>query len=312
MKNSFVLMVLVLSFGIAGCNNGSGVAVQPPAPAQENEAGQPERVELSIEAQQGGGIKTEVLKPVSVMETFHALGRVMQDAQKSFHTTAGRPGRVEQVSVALGQKLKPGDELAVIRAVSGERVRVVAEHGGIVTAMHVMEGEQVNELTFLATITDVDPLWGVLDIPERNLGLVRKGQAVEIRTEAYRDRAFFGKVHFISPEVDSASRTVKVRVAIDNESGLLKFGMFLDCRIRTGEYFSGLAVRADAVQNRKEGQFVFVKTGETVFELRAVETGREKDGLVEIKKGVAKGEVVATQGAYLLKSEMMKSLLGED
>ena len=82
--------------------------------------------------------------------------------------------------------------------------------------------------------------------------------------------------------------------------------------MRTGSYFQGVAVRADAVQNGPEGAFVFVKTGKTVFTARPVATGREKDGLVEIKKGLSPGDKVVVEGAFLLKSEMLKAEMGGD
>ena len=152
----------------------------------------------------------------------------------------------------------------------------------------------------------------MLDIPERGLAQVKAGQGAEIKTAAYPGQAFKGTIAFISPEIDSLSRTVKARVSIENPGGLLKFGMFLDATVRTGAYFQGIAVPAGAVQNGPAGPFVFVKTGKTEFTPRVVETGREKDGLLEIKKGVKAGESVVVENAYLLKSEMMKSQMGED
>jgi RND family efflux transporter MFP subunit len=202
--------------------------------------------------------------------------------------------------------------MATIKSVSGSSVPVSTPHKGIVTAVHAGEGDQVNEMSFIYTITEVDPLWGVLDIPERSLEQVKSGQKVEIKTAAYPRKVFNGTIAFISPEIDSVSRTVKARVAIENPGGLLKFGMFIDATVRTGAYFQGIAVRSDAVQNGPTGPFVFVKTGKTEFMSRSVELGREKDGLLEIKKGVNPGESVVVGNAYLLKSEMMKSQMGED
>lgn len=269
-------------------------------------------VEITAAAQKEAGIKTETLRRASVAETFQVMGRVMQDAQKPHHVTAGAAGRLASLSAVLGAAVTAGDALAVIKAPSGEETRVTAPHKGIVTAMHAAEGEQVNEMTFLFTLTDIDPLWGVLDIPERGLEQVKTGQKVEIKTAAYPKETFKGTIAFISPEIDSVSRTVKARVAIENPAGLLKFGMFIDAAVRTGRYFRGVALRSDAVQNGPVGPFVFVKTGETRFAPRPVETGREKDGLVEIKRGVIPGDKVVVEGAFLLKSEMMKSQLGED
>lgn len=310
MKYLFLtLTILMTAYGCGG--------KAPEAPNEDKTAGETasaptERLEISVEAQRESGIKTEVLKRASVPETFQAMGRVMQDAQKPHHITANLSGRLETISGALGQAVNPGDALAVIKAPSGELNRIYAQRKGIVTAVHAGEGDQVNEMTFLFTITEVDPLWGVLDIPERNLEQVRSGQKVEIKTAAYPSTVFNGSIAFISPEIDSVSRTIKARVAIANPGGLLKFGMFIDATVRTGSYFQGIAVRSDAVQNGPAGPFVFVKTGRTEFTPRPIEPGREKEGRTEIKKGIKPGETVVIENAYLLKSEMMKSQMGED
>ncbi|OGR81937.1 MAG: hypothetical protein A2X32_05545 [Elusimicrobia bacterium GWC2_64_44] len=275
---------------------------------EQHEAG---LVEVSPEAQRAGGIKTATLRRASVPETFQAMGRVLQDAQKAHQLTAAAAGEVAAVAAALGQAVNQGDPVAVIRTRAGETLTARAPHKGIVTALHAGEGDQVSEMSFLATITDVDPLWGVLDIPERSLESVRAGQQVEIRTAAYPKSVFAASIVSVSPEIDALSRTVKARVSIANPGGRLKFGMFIDAAVRTGAYFQGVAVRADAVQNGPAGPFVFVKKGEDGFLPAPVETGREKDGLVEIKKGLAPGDKVVVEGAFLLKSEMMKAQMGE-
>jgi len=314
MKNIINLLTVTALLGLSGCGEKTPGAADenPPAEAAETAGGLPDRVVVSAEAQKESDIKTEVLKRRSVPETFQAMGRVMQDAQKPHHIMAGGTGRLETVSGVLGQAVNPGDILASIKSPSGAALTAVAQHKGIVTAVHASEGDQVNEMTFLFTLTDVDPLWGVLDISERSLEQVRTGQKVRIKTAAYPREIFNGIIASISPEIDTVSRTVKARVSIENPAGLLKFGMFLDATVLTGAYFQGVAVPSGAVQNGPVGPFVFVKTGETEFTARPVETGREKDGQLEIKKGVASGETVVIENAYLLKSEMMKSQMGED
>ena len=314
MKHLRNLLIAAAMLGVAGCGDKKPEAAAEGAPteAAEKTTALPARLEVAAEAQQESGIKSEVMRRASVAETFQAMGRVMQDAQKPHHITAGGAGRLESLSGTLGQTVNPGDVLAVIKSPTGAEIKATTPHKGIVTAVHASEGDQVNEMTFLFTLTEVDPLWGVLDIPERGLEQIKVGQKVEIKTAAYPKGTFKGTVAFVSPEIDSLSRTVKARVAIENPDGLLKFGMFLDATVRTGAYFQGIAVPAGAVQNGPSGPFVFVKTGKTEFAPRVVETGREKDGLLEITKGVRPGESVVTTNAYLLKSEMMKSQMGED
>ncbi|MDD5210589.1 MAG: efflux RND transporter periplasmic adaptor subunit [Elusimicrobiales bacterium] len=314
MKNLINLLTVTALLGLSGCGEKTpgAAAEKPPAEATEATAALPDRVEVSAEAQKESGIKIEVVRRGSVPETFQAMGRVMQDAQKPHHIMAGGTGRLETVSAVLGQTVNPGEVLAVIKPTAGASVNATTPHKGIVTAVHASEGDQVNEMTFLFTLTEVDPLWGVLDIPERSLSSVKTGQKVDIKTAAYPGETFKGTVAFVSPEIDNVSRTVKARVAIENPSGQLKFGMFLDATVRTGAYFQGVAVPAGAVQNGPAGPFVFIKSGKTEFTPRPVEIGREKDGLLEVKNGVRAGESVVIINAYLLKSEMMKSQMGED
>lgn len=309
MKNLLNILMAAALLGLSGCGEktpGAAPDAHGADEAAEESAEPADHVEISTAAQKAGGIRTETLRRTSVPRTFQALGRVMQDAQKPHHITAGAPGRLETLSGFLGQAVDFGQVLAVIRPASGPAVPASAPHKGIVTAVHAGEGDPVTEMTFLFTITAIDPLWGVLDIPERSLEQVRSGQAVEIKTAAYPGKAFKGTIAFISPEIDSVSRTIKARVSIENPGGLLKFGMFLDATVRTGAYLQGLAVRSGAVQNGPGGPFVFVKTCETGFAARPVETGREQDGLVEIIKGLVPGDKVVTEGAYLVKSEMIQ------
>jgi cobalt-zinc-cadmium efflux system membrane fusion protein len=319
MKTILNFLVVTALLGLYGCGGKAPDAHEDHAAqeageyaghGEESEASHSGLVEVSAEAQREGGIRTETVKRSSVPQTFQAMGRILQDAQKPHHITAGASGRLVTLSAALGSAVEAGAAVAVVKTAAGAEVMPAAPHKGIVTAVHAAEGEAVNEMTFLYTITDMDPLWGVLDIPERSLAQVKPGQKVEIRTAAYPKEVFKGVISFVSPEIDTISRTVKARVAIENPAGRLKFGMFLDATVYTGGYLRGVTLRSSAVQNGPAGPFVFVKTADEDFAPRPVETGGEKDGLTEVLKGVSPGEKVVVEGAFLLKSEMMKGTLG--
>lgn len=174
-----------------------GGARRPNGESASHNAG---TIEVSVEAQKEGGIVTETVKQSFVPETFQAMGRVLQDAQKPHHVTAGGPGRLETLAIALGQAVNPGEVLAVTKSPAGSASNVTAPHQGIVTAMHVGEGDQVNEMTFLFTLTDVDPLWGVLDIPERSLGQLRPGQKVEYGPRPIRVKCLKGRSPSFPPK----------------------------------------------------------------------------------------------------------------
>lgn len=315
-----ILALPVAALLLCGCNKGEGQAAAEPVKAAEGAAAAPEAeggglpgsVTVSGEAQKAGGIRPAAARRPSGEAAFQALGRVLQDAQKTRHISAGGAGTLEAVKARLGGTVKAGEELARVRGADGRELAVTSAWPGLITAVHAAEGDRVDEMTYLFTVTEVDPLWGVLDIHERNLEAVRQGQKVRIRSAAYPKTIFNGTIAFVAPEIDPESRTVKARVAIENPAGLLKFGMFIDAEVLTGGPAQGVAVPAAAVQSGAGGPFVFVRRSPTEFAVRPVTTGAESGGAVEITGGLRAGEQVAAEGAFLLKSELMKAQLGEE
>lgn len=105
-------------------------------------------------------------------------------------------------------------------------VEIKAPIGGIVIDKHVREGMYVTTGMPIYTVADLSRLWVRLDAYESDLPWIRYGQEVEIRTEAYGDRVFPGWISFIDPVLDPKTRTVKVRVVVDNPEGALRPNMF--------------------------------------------------------------------------------------
>lgn len=109
--------------------------------------------------------------------------------------------------------------------------------GGIVIHKHVREGMYVKTGTPIYTVADLSKLWIQLDAYESDLAWIKYGQSVDIRTEAFGDRVFSGWISFINPVLDPTTRTVKVRVVVDNKTGLLRPNMFVRAivKARVGE-----------------------------------------------------------------------------
>jgi len=115
---------------------------------------------------------------------------------------------------------------------------------GTVIARHVLAGQYVSEGTELYLIADLSAVWMQAEVFERDIGLVNLGQAIEITTEAYPGEAFVGNVAFIQPTVQDETRTVKVRVDVQNKEAKLKPGMYVTAVLRVplgkrGEIFYG-------------------------------------------------------------------------
>ncbi|MFT5050934.1 MAG: Cu(I)/Ag(I) efflux system membrane fusion protein [Chlamydiales bacterium] len=115
----------------------------------------------------------------------------------------------------------------VERGVPDEHVTIRAPIGGVVVHKMALEGMYVKEGTQIYTIADLSKVWVVLDAYEVDLAWLRYGQDVEFRVEAYPGEAFHGRIAFIDPLLDDRTRTVKVRVNVDNSDGRLKPDMFV-------------------------------------------------------------------------------------
>jgi RND family efflux transporter MFP subunit len=149
-------------------------------------------------------------------------------------------------------------------------------------------------------------------LTEKDLAAVRPGMAAAIRTQAYPDREFSGRLILIGASMDASTRTVEGRIEIPNRDGTLKPGMYIEAWLESSERRPVLTVPASAVQEFASGRIVFVRTAPTAFVLRPVETGGTLEGRIEIRAGLAEGEAVVIAGGFLLKSEMMKASLGDE
>ncbi len=115
---------------------------------------------------------------------------------------------------------------------TNDRVTIYAPIGGIVTNLAVREGDYVTTGQPIATVADLSRLWLDLEAYESQLPLLRWGQAVEFTVESHPGDRFTGRVSFIEPIIDEATRTAAVRVAVDNTDRRLKPGMFASAVVR--------------------------------------------------------------------------------
>lgn len=157
----------------------------------------------------------------------------------------------------------------------------------------------------LFTIGNTDPIWIFADVYEVDLPLVKKGQEVTVTVGAWPDRAFHGKIEWISDVLDPTLRAIRVRCAIENHQRLLKPEMYEEVSIKVPGR-SVLAVPRQSIVRIGEGTSVFVdkgigKDGGRIFERRSVvaDEGRTT-GLVPVWSGLKAGESVVTGGALFV------------
>jgi RND family efflux transporter MFP subunit len=173
---------------------------------------------------------------------------------------------------------------------------------GIVSAKIAVQGNRVMPSDALYTITDLSSVWVLADLYEINVPFVKIGDPATISLSYDASRTFKGRVSFINPSVDEKSRTVKVRIELENPSGLLKPDMYTNV-VLGGQLGRGVAVPDSAVMGTGERELVFIAKGDGLFEPREVKTGVKARGYYEIRKGVEAGEAVVTGANFLLDSE---------
>jgi RND family efflux transporter MFP subunit len=170
-----------------------------------------------------------------------------------------------------------------------------ASISGAVARRHLNAGQYVSENTAVFTLVRGDPLKFTGTVPEHAALAVHPGQVVRVRVEPLPDRQFQGRVVRVSPSVDVTSRTVQMEAEVANSEGLLKPGLFVRASVVL-RHDQGVPFVPEAAVSYFAGiTRVFVVSDSTVRE-RTVTLGAREEGLVEVVKGVAVGERVATSG----------------
>jgi len=185
-----------------------------------------------------------------------------------------------------------------------QSITLRAQASGVVMEKRAVAGMRFMPGEMLYQIADLSSVWLLADVFEQDLGLVRQGQSVKIRVDAYPDKAFTGKVTFIYPTVMPETRTAKVRIELPNPGGLLKPAMYARVEIASGRGRGKvLAVPDSAVLDTGTRQLVLVQRGEGAFEPRQVKLGMRTDGYIEVLDGVKVGESVVVSANFLIDAE---------
>jgi Cu(I)/Ag(I) efflux system membrane fusion protein len=193
-----------------------------------------------------------------------------------------------------------------------QSITLRAQASGVVIEKKAVAGMRFMPGEMLYQIADLSSVWLLADVFEQDLGLVRLGQTVKIKVDAYPDKVFTGKLTFIYPTVTPETRTAKVRIELPNPGGLLKPAMYARAEIASdGGRAKVLAVPDSAVLDTGTRQLVLVQRGEGTFEPRPVKLGMRTDGYIEVLDGVKVGESVVVSANFLIDAESnLKAALG--
>jgi cobalt-zinc-cadmium efflux system membrane fusion protein len=197
----------------------------------------------------------------------------------------------------------------------GGNLALRAPFAGTVVDRKVTPGTLFEALQPLLTLADLDEVWVFLEVYEKDLGLLRRGVSVTLRTEAWPQETFRGAVDFIGSVMETDTRTLRVRATVPNPDRKLRPGMFVKGQVNVPQAYEGqtvLAVPQSALQTLGGRTTVFVEEEPGIFGRRVVETGHSFEGFTEIYSGIEEGDVVVAEGSFVLKSEFARASLAHE
>lgn len=201
----------------------------------------------------------------------------------------------------------PDSAMAEIRRTgrATRSITVSAPFGGTITEKPATLGMRFNIGDPLFKIVDLSKVWVMADVPEQDLGAIRRDQAARVTFVAYPGQSFSGTVDFIYPALTASTRTGRVRIVLANKDGLLRESMYAAVSIDVTAAASGpvLTVPDSAIIDSGATQVVLVAKGGGRFEPRPVRLGARGDGTAQILFGLKPGEQVVVGANFLIDAE---------
>ena len=183
-----------------------------------------------------------------------------------------------------------------------ENVPVYATVSGTVTEKLVEQGDYIKQGQPLLKIANLNTVWANFDVYENQINLFKKGQEVLITTNAYPNKEFKGKVNFIDPVLNTKTRTVTLRVVLNNKNDIFKPGMFVSANIEGISINNDevLTIPTSAVLWTGERSVVYLKSNpdQPIFEMREVKLGNKIGNEYEVLEGLTIGNEIVTNGTF--------------
>ncbi|MDR1635702.1 MAG: efflux RND transporter periplasmic adaptor subunit [Treponema sp.] len=229
-------------------------------------------------------------------------------AGSTVDTYSDAAGKVTQLYVVVGSRVGRGDPIAAVDPSKPGMEYVAnvvkAPIGGTVVALPAQVGMTISQQVSLARIAGGSALEIKLYVAERFISKMALGLPCEITLDAWPGEVFRGTVSKVAPTVDPSSRTMEIRINVDNPGSRLKAGMFAKVRIITEQKQNIVKIPSGAMVQRFGESYVFVAEpdgGEGyVARRRNVTPGILVDGILEIREGLSSRDEIIVRGQTLL------------
>jgi cobalt-zinc-cadmium efflux system membrane fusion protein len=249
------------------------------------------------------------LRTIKLVEIGAASRQDLEMATSQYREAESNVANLRQKLLLLGMTTQRIDSLNSTSQISSE-VTVPSPSSGTLTSRSVNPGEVIESNKELMRITDLSTVWVVGQVYEKDLATVHVGSGANVTSDAYPGRVFRGRVSYVDPKIDPATRTAQVRIELANPRQMFKIGMYVN--VAFGEL--GIAekptsvVPKTAVQSIGNQQFVFLTTDKSnEFVMRPVRLGAETNGFYPVLEGLNASDRVVTDGSFLLRAEWLKT-----
>jgi Cu(I)/Ag(I) efflux system membrane fusion protein len=246
--------------------------------------------------------------PVSEGQTlFELYSPTLVNAEEEY-LTALRGGNASLIKAsrerldALGISIGEINRLEQSRRVN-QRMAVSAQNNGVVANLAVREGQYITPASDVMSIADLERVWVLAEVFERQADWIRPGQRAEVELDYLPGKKLQGTVDYIYPELDLKTRTLKVRMRFDNVAGFFRPNMFARVTIHGTETAAAVHVPREALIRGGAVDRVVLALGEGKFRAQPVQIGIESGDRVEILSGVGTTDLVVTSGQFLIDSE---------
>lgn len=248
------------------------------------------------------------LRTMKLVEIGAASRQDLEMATSQYREAESNLANLRQKLLLLGMTAPRIDSLNSTSQI-GSEVTVPSPSSGTVTSRTVNPGEVIEANKELMRVTDLSTVWVVGQVYEKDLATVRVGSGANVSSDAYPGRVFRGRVSYVDPKIDTATRTAQVRIELNNRGQIFKIGMYVNVAFGA----LGIAekttpvVPKNAVQSIGNQQVIFVITDKpNEFMMRPVQLGPESNGFYPVVEGLNVGDRVVTDGSFLLRAEWMK------
>lgn len=180
---------------------------------------------------------------------------------------------------------------------------LVAPAGGFVVEKSVLAGQKIMAGDAIYRVADLGVVWVEGEVFEQDLAIVRVGQGVVARLDAFPGEEWLGRIAYIYPTLNAETRTARVRVELPNAALRLKPGMYATLLVRGVGRGEVLNVPRSAVLTTGERSLVFVKRADGKLEPREVVVGIAGTERIEVREGLAPGDTVVASATFLVDAE---------